>query len=125
MKIFLLSALSCLRLNSVLGTSIACDEFTNCEAILRKGSRCVDGMCSNPFHHQGCLKSYLDDDDPRWNGLPRVCGSDDPPEAELRGDCRPSPFDYAEVRLQGMDWESANYLSWIHQILLSEVLQVS
>jgi len=65
------------------------------------------------------LKTLL----PGWNKT-RVCNSQDPPEAEAMGFCRPSPLGYKEVRLAGKNWEAANLNAWMLQILLSEILDV-
>lgn len=115
-----------LLLSSVPGTTtlvgastVECSNSDECERVLRPGSRCVNGLCTNPFHHGGCLKSML----PGWNKT-RVCNTQDPPEAEALGYCRPSPIGYEEIRIASFNWESANFVAWILQILLSEVLDV-
>jgi hypothetical protein len=81
-----------------------------------------DGLClvSNPFH-QGCLYSKNGD---KANQLLRVCNSDDPVDAEKMGICRVANIQYPEVRIQPRTWKSANMLSWLLQIFLSELLDV-
>ena len=103
----------------VHASGVACTSSPQCEDILRRGSQCIDGKCTNPLYHGGCLKSLV----PSWNKT-RICNSQDPPEAELLGYCRPSPMDYAEIRIAARDWESAVFGGWVLQILLSEILDV-
>jgi len=103
----------------VQASGVACTSSTQCEDILRRGSQCIDGKCTNPLYHGGCLKSLV----PSWNKT-RICNSQDPPEAELLGYCRPSPMDYAEIRIAARDWESAVFGGWVLQILWSEILDV-
>lgn len=98
---------------------VSCENDNECEEALRIGSKCIEGQCSNPFYHGGCLKSLL----PEWDKV-RVCTSDDPPEALANGYCRESPFDYMEIRILAQNWESSFFESWILQIVLSEMLDV-
>jgi hypothetical protein len=105
--------------SGVTAQTVPCSTSAHCEETLRPGSQCIEGFCTNPFYHGGCLKSLL----PDWE-KPRVCNSLDPPEAKELGYCRDSPFDYAEVRIASTNWESANLGAWILQILLSEILDV-
>jgi hypothetical protein len=98
---------------------VACKETLECQAALGPGSMCVDDVCTNPYYNGGCLKNIL----PDWKRI-RVCNSQDPPDAEAMGYCRKSPMDYAEIRIAGLPWESPNFITWILQILLSEVLEV-
>ncbi|KAL3912006.1 MAG: hypothetical protein SGARI_001368 [Bacillariaceae sp.] len=77
---------------------------------------------NNPYV-KGCLHAKLPADHPlqsKW----RVCNSDDPPE--LRGVlCREPPFaEYLELRIGSGNWDSAVALSWLTQIVLSELLGV-
>jgi hypothetical protein len=71
---------------------------------------------TNPFE-KGCLHSH---------GLAkiRVCNTDDPADAAERGVCREPEFDYLEVRLYPMNWESTVFEGWLLQIVLSELLGV-
>jgi len=78
-------------------SSIECSADLECETLLRPPSKCIDGLCSNPFHEGGCLKNYL----PDTYQKPRICHSEDPPDAQELGFCIPSPLDYLEVRIQG------------------------
>ena len=74
---------------------------------------------SNPFY-SGCLYQKLEG----WENL-RVCSKrTDPPNAAALGLCRPSPFDYLEIRIGTGNWDSATLLGWLTQIILSEVLGV-
>ena len=80
------------------------------------------GICTNPFHYGGCLKSYY----PNIKRI-RICGSDDPmPDALEHGHCRMTPFvdTYKEIRIASQNWESVFFQSWILQIILSEMLNV-
>eukprot|EP00957_Ditylum_brightwellii_P099941 7615891-Ditylum_brightwellii.AAC.1 len=74
----------------------------------------------NPFQ-AGCFHSRI----PGWKGL-RMCNSDDPPNAVNLGLCEaPSAdFDYKEIRISTENWDTAFFVTWLMQILLSELLQV-
>ena len=73
----------------------------------------------NPYE-SGCLRQRLPDDFVRL----RTCNSDDPPGAAERGICRPSASDYMELRIFSQNWESVFFVTWVLQILLSELLDV-
>jgi hypothetical protein len=77
-------------------------------------------VTTNPFH-QGCLYSKISD---KSSQFLRVCNSDDPVDAEKMGICRVASIQYPEVRIIPRTWESANMLSWLLQIFLSELLDV-
>ena len=101
-------------------TGVMCDTTKDCEVLVQPGSECGDnGYCTNPFYKQGCLARMLPKEY-NWQRT-RVCGSEDPKEAELEGHCRPSPFPYTEVRISSQNWESGFFGTWILQILLGEV----
>ena len=73
----------------------------------------------NPYY-SGCLQAKLED----WNHQLRTCNSDDPLEA-IGVLCQPPKFDnYLEIRTQVRDWDSILVLSWLTQIILSELLGV-
>jgi len=115
--------LAVLNVNALFRQSlgaVSCNDTLTCETMLRKGSVCVDGVCSNPFQ-SGCLRSYLGE---KMFPNKRVCNSDDSPDAAKTGLCNISPFDYDEIRILNMDWSAPMMSSWIMQIILSEVLQV-
>lgn len=100
----------------------SCQKSEDCASISELSGRameCIDGWCQNPFLAGGCLQQRL----PGWKRL-RVCNSEDPPRAEAMGYCRPPPLAYEEVRILAQNWESANFASWILQILLNEMLDV-
>jgi len=108
---------------------VPCSDDMDCGMTFQVGGgKCIEGICTNPYHHNGgCLASMLGDDWKLKNGLPRrVCGSEDPPDAAEKGYCRISPLEefYTEVRILVLGWESTYFQAWILQILLSEVLQV-
>jgi hypothetical protein len=53
---------------------------------------------------------------------PRVCNSNDPPEALQQGFCRSPDFEsYLEIRIATGNWDSATMLGWLTQIVLSEI----
>jgi hypothetical protein len=113
------SLLLCLLVGSLspMQGAISCTSTEECEESLRKGSRCVEGYCSNPFV-QGCLKTLHVD----YMQTTRTCNSDDPADSS---DCIPNTdFEYPEIRIHNGDWESSIFNAWILQILLMEVLQV-
>ena len=111
------------QLNLMLRTqaSVACQTTEECQRILRVGSECVQGMCTNPFQQGGCLKRMLEG----WEKL-RVCNSEDAPDAAERGFCKMPQLglDYMEIRIATQNWESAFFEAWMIQILLSEFLDV-
>ena len=84
-------------------TKVACKSTEFCESTLRKGSKCVEGFCDNPFQY-GCLQSHRV---PGFENRQRVCNSEDPPDASTIGLCRkPIGFEYPEVRVVGQNWDS-------------------
>jgi len=72
----------------------------------------------NPYE-KGCLFKQL----PEWKNL-RVCNTHDRPEAASLGICRTPPVAYPEVRIFSQNWESVFFVTWILQILLSELMGV-
>ena len=102
---------------------VACSSDDVCIEKLRIGSECVKGFCTNPFV-QGCLRRYLGEDE--FPNL-RVCNSDDPSNAEEEGLCSNQPLhylNYTEIRVHPADWDSAIFLAWFYQILLTELMNV-
>ena len=80
---------------------LACTSTEFCETTLRKGSQCVNGFCDNPFQY-GCLQSQMEG----FTKL-RVCNSEDPEDAALRGLCRDAThMNYPEIRIMSQNWES-------------------
>jgi len=74
----------------------------------------------NPYE-KGCLFKRV----PEWKKL-RVCNShDQQPQAAILGVCRTPPIiAYPEVRIFSQNWESVFFVTWLLQILLSELLDV-
>ena len=127
---------------STLCSAIPCNETSLCEDQYWKGSKCVDGICSNPYQ-AGCLNAMLEPDvsfsvnaddnniiqsqvealHRRVQSTARVCNSEDSTDAIERGLCVNS-VGYEEVRLFAQNWESAVIASWVMQIVYSEVLGV-
>jgi len=129
-----------LLLSSILSaeSAISCQTTADCHNAQRSSgsSICKDGFCTNPFHG-GCLEVMMNQQ--HANGadtLPflqhshtqlRVCNSNDDPLGNRLSKnklCREPSFQYEEVRIAPGDWESAVLISWIYQIILSEVLHV-
>ena len=110
---FLLFLLS--QLGSWSEASVACTSNAEFEGILRRGSECIDGFCTNPYYHRGCLGTLL----PDWQKT-RVCSSEDPPDAAEKGYCRFTQWDYMEMRVLAQDWESSFFETWMLQIILSK-----
>lgn len=109
-----------------LDFSLGCLSDSECKAKFGETSAClvdVDGIgsCSNPFAAGGCLVNRLVGEE--W-ARKRVCNSQDPQGAIEQGLCRESPLDYTEIRIQSQNWESAIVVTWMMQILLSELLDV-
>jgi hypothetical protein len=83
------------------------------------GSAAEDGTANNPYS-SGCLYASQV---PGWESKWRVCNSQDP--VELRGViCAEPEFDYMEIRVVDGDWPSIQAMSWIAQIMLSELVGV-
>lgn len=112
---------------------LACESSQFCEGMLREGSACVDGFCTNPFK-DGCIQRMLGSktkeelDAMNFNFAllegaldGRVCNSDDGADNEA---CSANEFDYFEIRIHNSNWESPIFLAWIMQIMLMEVLKV-
>ena len=128
---------------------VPCNVTHNlCEELLWNSSQCRDGFCTNPFQG-GCLRSLLASKDyaekygnedggdesnspspslaalrRRLLAAPRVCNSEDGSAEVERGICVENVNEYPEVRLYSQNWESAFVLSWIMQIIYSELLGV-
>jgi ABC-type proline/glycine betaine transport system substrate-binding protein len=100
--------------------ALPCSSDDECSSLLRDGSFCVDGFCSNPFV-QGCLKTVRDDADP---SILRACNSDDKKAGNTECIDFNDSFGYAEIRIHNGDWESSIFFAWIMQIVLMEVLHV-
>jgi len=102
--------------------AVSCNSSQTCAQLLLPSSKCTsEGFCTNPYTKGGCLTNRV----PGWKKL-RVCSSDDPPNAAARGLCR-DPYlglEYTEIRLASQNWESAFFIAWIQQIILSELLGV-
>ncbi|KAL7570988.1 hypothetical protein ACA910_002611 [Epithemia clementina (nom. ined.)] len=99
--------------------SVRCFSIFDCEQQISKVSECVDGYCTNPYHVGGCLANRLEN-----HYKIRTCNSDDPPSSVEKGYCRPSTLGYMEVRVASQNWESAFFVAWVLQIVLSELLDV-
>lgn len=67
------------------------------------------------------------ENDPKMNAKQRICNSDDNAANDFTT-CRKASLDsiltYDEIRIASGDWESSIFLSWIMQILMSEILDV-
>ena len=117
----------------LITASVRCTTNSDCESkLITPGvSICEDGKCTNPFE-RGCLQTMADaygmKKDFRIPGVfnrTRLCNSDDEISERTKQWCRkPDFFAYDEVRIAPSNWESAVLLSWVYQILLTEVLEV-
>ena len=120
--------------------AISCSDTPECESKLRPGSTCTNGFCTNPLIH-GCLHhelqygSYLDTDMEKTKKAEllkslvqdvRICNSDDAPHLLDNGVCKMKDaiFNYTELRIAPNDWESPIFITWVIQIILSEILGV-
>ena len=91
---------------------VTCTDTSECESILRSGSKCSSGVCTNPFHNGGCLalmgmtNNILDD---VHKAPVRVCSSNDDPSSAELGFCRPPDLQlgYTEIRILSQNWESS------------------
>ena len=116
-------------------STVYCDTTSDCQRILPTPgvTVCENGQCTNPFQ-QGCLKArgetHGKKNITRFKHLfdnMRVCNSDD----EFSGDfskCRIPDWakyvDYDEIRIGNGNHGTSVYLSWIFQIILTEILEV-
>ena len=117
---FLLSWFGLLGLRVPIALArVACFSIFDCEKTVGKASECVAGFCTNPYHVGGCLSNRLEN-----HHRVRTCSSDDPTSSAEKGYCRPSTLGYSEVRVSSQNWESAVFVSWILQILLTELMDV-
>ena len=107
------------QLQSFSYALVTCTSSPQCESVLRQGSECVNGFCTNPFYYQGCLRTFF----PNLEKI-RVCSSNDPPEAADKGYCKTSPWDYVEMRVLAQNWETSFFETWILQIILSKSRRV-
>jgi len=96
--------------------------------------RCDGGNCFNPYE-KGCLISIAEDRNEvdkletaisrnRFQEFGRVCNSNDEDDNNSHCDKIDLSYRYDEVRIAPGNWESSLYLSWILQILLSELMRV-
>ena len=108
---------------------VSCETNSDCAEKLHFGtSLCVKGTCTNPFH-SGCLRAISNkysNNEYQDEKYVRECNSDDEgSETSNNGHfCKRVAFNYNEVRIAPGNWESAILLSWIFQIVLSEILDV-
>lgn len=118
---------------------ILCQYDQDCQAQIGPASTCVvdesDGFsyCHENRLRYGCLNALFPD---RFG--PRVCNSDDDVFNSKKNtknrnkgasssstlSCRRPDIDYGEVRIYASNWESGLFVSWILQIILSELLGV-
>ena len=119
---------------------VPCNTTDDClEKLPTPGvSVCEDGECTNPFE-EGCIKAMAETYGPKnltrikmdvFEKI-RICNSDDynrGEEYESDPVCRiPSWkefFDMGEMRVINGQWTSIVILSWMYQILLTELLEV-
>ena len=107
MLMFLIPLLLAILITRLNATNIECVSDDFCESTLRKGSKCVEGFCDNPFQY-GCLRSIPF---PGYERKLRTCNSEDSEDASSRGLCQPSGLlsglEYKEIRLLSQNWESS------------------
>ena len=78
---------------------------------------------------QDYVEKYSQDDElsmllRRLLSKPRVCNSEDGSDVIEMGFCKPAENDYPEVRTYAENWEESIMLSWMMQIIYSELLGV-
>ena len=130
----LLAVICCIQ--HTVKAGVPCTSNIDCKSklITAGDSVCEDGFCTNPFQ-SGCLqtmaKQYGNKKEFRIPGVfdrIRICNSDDnliKDEAVKAEFCRqPDYFSYDEIRISPSNWESAIIISWVYQILLTELLDV-
>jgi hypothetical protein len=103
-----------------------CSTDDDCVTLLREGSICdlSVNLCTNPYANGGCLYQHATQISSNYTIRKRVCNSQDPPDAASKGYCTPAMFDYTEVRIEIQNWDSATFLTYLMQIVLSELLGV-
>lgn len=109
---------------------VVCNTDDDCgsNGLIRGVSVCENGKCTNPFE-KGCLKAMSEKHGKKEIRYPkaleqtRICNSDD---GESQERCREKvgTLAYDEVRIAPSNWESAIFMSWIYQIVLTEMLEV-
>ena len=117
--------------------AVPCNLTIDCESILNtKGvSICEDGYCTNPFQY-GCLHTMEEKHkkgkmkNTRFRKALekiRICNSDDYAMRDQEI-CRTpdwkNHFQYDEVRIGGSNYGSGALIGWIHQIILTELLEI-
>ncbi|GKY92670.1 hypothetical protein MPSEU_000237000 [Mayamaea pseudoterrestris] len=113
-------------------SSLTCNKTSEC---LNQDFTCQDYICVNQSSSSDRNTSIIEPKNPFAKGCLhyhnvsaqqiRVCNSDDDMDhAVSQGICRPSAFDYMEIRMLSNNWESAVFETWILQIILSELLDV-
>ena len=109
---------------------ISCSTDSDCgesKGLIRGVSVCEDGKCTNPFE-EGCLTAMGDKygkKDIRFVNAfkkTRICNSDDETQERCRD--KVGTLAYDEVRIAPSNWESAIFMSWIYQIVLTEMMEV-
>lgn len=111
-------------------TNADCDNISTSENKKIGLSICDEGSCTNPFEG-GCLNAisttrFNDDGYSNFLKQRRVCNSNDAQADAGSSMCRKLDSDVRvdEVRIAVSDRESSILLSWIYQIILSEILDV-
>jgi hypothetical protein len=105
--------------------SLDCEVDSDCRVKFGETSTCMvrqpeqPNLCTNPLSNGGCLYNKI----ANWPRK-RVCNSQDPPGALAQGLCIEPALDYTEIRIQSQNWESAIVVTYLMQILLSEMLGV-
>ena len=126
-----------LNLPRSVQAGVPCSSNIDCKSklVTAGDSVCEDGFCTNPFQ-SGCLKTMAKQYGKKKKfRIPgafdkiRICNSDDDnsikDESVKAEYCRqPDYFSYDEVRISPSNWESAIIISWVYQILLTELLDV-
>ena len=129
-------------ISHLVKAGVPCSSNTDCKSklVTTGDSVCEDGFCTNPFQ-SGCLKTMAKQYGKKKKirfarafDKERICNSNDAedqkhtPPRKKYDSCRKSTlndiFTYDEVRLAPSKRISATFLSWIHQILLTEIMEV-
>ena len=137
-KYLLLGVVTALSTHNSYATryGVSCTTDNDCgesQGLIRGVSVCENGKCTNPFE-QGCLHTMGKKYGTKSIQVPsafeeiRICNSDDGLKQGLEKHCRKPTladfFQYDEIRIAPSNWESAIFMSWIFQILLTELLEV-
>ncbi len=107
-----------LTILDTMEAAVSCNTSQTYEDLFFAGSECFEGFYTNTFTKGRCLVNRV----PGWKKI-CVCNtrSKDPPNTLSLGNCHdPDPgLEYMEIRLARQNWESAFFIAWYVQEIVS------